>query len=625
MNARRSLLLLSSLSLLIACGGAPAASPAGGTADDRRTEAIFDAVAPSIVAIVNDDQMDREEERKELEATFGDEPRAPKHIVDVSPKRALPPHGTGFMIEGGQIITAAHVVHRPDRLKITTRSGETVEADLVRLDEVRDVAVLKPRKPLPNVPPLRLETVDVKVGKAVWALGHTGSGAWALSWGMSAGIASGVVELFGAKLVLFDAAVYPGFSGGPVVDLDPQGKPRVIGVNHAILFTGAQGLPFATISSAVYAPDVREVIEGHPPPVQAVLSEYAKKQRARIYADVFITDRLSLGRDSGGQQVASIFGNSHSIVAQSDGARVPAVAMLFGLPKGTHEIDFSALDANNAVVATWPATVKVEDKQRVAFASAQLKFTPKVHGKYAVVVTKEGKEIGRGSLNLELDDDDDDLMDDTEADNSDDGEPDVDIVVAEAGNDDPMAMRGIRAGWLERSFPRRVGFTWLARGTRGWSGRNVSITAYVLDESGTIVGRSDGCFKSEIRPAFPWSCMGAASPPLAPKEGSYDIVFAINDQPVAWWPMEAAIRKDHSPGSEMERWMRELKRHATRKPRRTVVPPVIPPPPPPPPPGKPGATAPGAKPGTTPPPAKPATPVKPATPAKPAPKVDPGF
>jgi hypothetical protein len=325
--------------------------------------------------------------------------------------------------------------------------------------------------------------------------------------------------------------------------------------------------------------------------VQAALADYAKKQRARTYADIFITDALSVARDAGGQPVASIFGNRRSISARTEGTHIPAVAMMFGLPKGSHDVEFQALDPNNVVVATWPATVRIDDKQRVAFVSSHLQFSPKTHGKYNVIVTKEGKELGRSTVSLELDDDDDDMVDDDDNDASDDGDPDVDIVVAEAGNDDPMAMRGIRAAWLERSYPRRVGFTWLARGTRGWSGKMVSITAYVLDDSGAIVGRSDGCFKPELRPAYTWSCMGLASPPLAPKEGSYDIVFAINDRPVAWWPMEAAIRKDNSPGAEMERWLRELRRHQARKKRAPN-----PPPPPPPPPTKPAAKPPAVKP-----------------------------
>lgn len=576
----------------IGCGHAP--PPAAPTSAAPPTAAaIFEMVAPSIVAIVNDDEADREAERKEVESSLGDEPRAPKRVIDVSSKRATPPHGTGFMVEGGQIVTAAHVVHRPDRLKLTTRAGETVEAELVRLDEVRDVAILKPKTPLKNVPPLRLETVDIKVGQPVWALGHTGSGAWALSWGMSAGIASGVIEMFGAKLVLFDAAVYPGFSGGPVVDIDAQGKPRVLGVNHAILFTGGGLFPVASISSATYAPDVREVIAGRPPAAQPVLAEYAKKQRSRVYADLFITDRLSVGRSASGEQVASIFGNSRTVAARPDGVHVPVVAMLFGLGKGTHEVDFTATDPNNAVVATWPATITIENKQRVAFASAHLRFTPKVHGKYHVVATKDGKEIGRSTVNLELDDDDDDLAEEDEEDAVEDGDPDVDIVVAQGGNDDPLMMRNIRAGWFERSYPRRVGFTWMARGTRGWSGRHVSITAYVLDEAGNIVGRSDGCFQPELRPTHPWSCFGSASPPLATQEGSFDIVFAINDKPVAWWPMEAVVRRDHHPGSAVDRWMRELKRQGSKKQRKPTPPaPPGPKPPAPPGPAKPPAAPP---------------------------------
>jgi hypothetical protein len=184
--------------------------------------------------------------------------------------------------------------------------------------------------------------------------------------------------------------------------------------------------------------------------------------------------------------------------------------------------------------------------------------------------------MGRALVALDLQDDDDELVDEHDSDAVDDGEPDVDIVVAQSGNDDPFVLTGIRAGWAEHSYPRRVDFAWFARGTRGFSGTNVSIAAYVLDEGGTIVGRSDGCFQAELHPERAWSCMGTGSavqPPLPLKEGPYDIVFAINDRPVAWWPMEAAIRKDHAPGSDVERWMKEMRRiQIKRKPAGPAVP-----------------------------------------------------
>ena len=559
----------------LACGGStpPPAPP------KPAALAVFDSVAPSVVAILNDDRADREEETKELERTLGDESKAPKHVIDVSLRKEPTPHGTGFMIEGGQIVTAAHVVFRPDRLKLTTRTGQTVDAELVRIDEVRDIAILKPKTPLTNVPPLALETKDVRVGEPVWALGHTGHGYWALSWGMSEGIASGQVEMFGAKLLLFDGAVYPGFSGGPVVTMDASGKPHVVGVNHAILFTGSGLIPVAPISSAVAASEVREVAAGHPPTVQQTLADYAKKQRGRVWADLFITDRLSVSRDPNDQQIAHIMGDAHLLEAKSDGTRIPAVAMVFGLPKGPNDVEFEARDPNGNVVATWPATVRVGDHQRVSFVSGSLRFNAKTHGKYSVTLKSAGKEIGQSQVALQLEDDDDELHEDTAGDVSDDGDPDVELVVAMMGNDDPLTLLGIRAGWAERSYPRRVGYSWFARGTRGWSGTNVSISAFVLDEQGNIVGRSDGCFRPELRPEHTWSCLGQggmAPPPLATKEGAYDIVFAINDRPVAWWPMEAAIRKDHAPGSDMERWMKEMKRVVVKR-QKPATPPAPPP------------------------------------------------
>ena len=108
----------------------------------------------------------------------------------------------------------------------------------------------------------------------------------------------------------------------------------------------------------------------------------------------------------------------------------------------------------------------------------------------------------------------------------------------------------------------------------------MSITSFVLDSEGHIVGRNEGCFQFEVRPEHAWSCMGEGgdSSPLASAEGPYDIVFAINDRPVAWWPMEAIIRQQHAPGSDVERWMKEMHRAAVR---RRPAPPAPPPAPPP--------------------------------------------
>jgi S1-C subfamily serine protease len=558
--------------------------------------AVFEATAPSVVAILNDDRADVEKERLELEKTMGDESHAPKHVIDVSLRKDPTPHGTGFAILDPQthqleIITAAHVVLRPDRLRLTTRGGQTADAEVVRLDEVRDIAILRPKVPLKDVPPLELADADPDVGTPVWAMGHTGQGFWALSWGMSEGIASGTVQMFGEKLLLFDAAVYPGFSGGPVVAVAADGRPRVVGVNHAILFTGAALFsPLGPISSAVSVSELREVALGHPAAIQAAVAAYAKEQHSKVWADLFVTDKLSVARDAADQPTATIFGNAHSVdVDDDDRVRIPAVAMLFGLPAGPHDVTFEVRDPSETLLASETTTVRVGDKQRVAFASTTMRFAAaRSHGKHAVIAKLGDKELGRTFVNVMLPDDDDDLDDDHDSDATDDGNPDVDVVVAAEGRGDPLAMAGIRSAWAERTFPRRVEYTWFARATRGWSGTNVSITSYVLDSDGHIVGRNEGCFQNEVRPEHSWACMGAGGGmpfPLASGEGPYDIVFAINDRPVAWWPMEAIIEQSHAPGSDVQRWMKEMHRAAIKR-RQMVVPPPPPVAPPPPAPKK---------------------------------------
>src|SRR5271170_5068911 len=100
------------LLLLTACGGGtpPAAAPTKSLA-----QTVFEATAPSVVAILNDDRADQEQEIKDMEKTMGDESHAPKHVIDVSLRKEPQPHGTGFAILDPvthqlEIVTAAHVV-----------------------------------------------------------------------------------------------------------------------------------------------------------------------------------------------------------------------------------------------------------------------------------------------------------------------------------------------------------------------------------------------------------------------------------------------------------------------------------------------------------------------------------
>ena len=519
------------------------------------TRGVFEAVVPSVVAIVNDDRVVREQEDKEAMKQLGVDEHAPKTVIDVSLRKEPTPHGTGFMIENNLVVTAAHVVLEPDLLKITTRSGKTVPAELFYIDEVRDVALLRPKEKI-DVPPLKLAKSDPLPGHQVWALGHTGNGLWALSWGISEGIASGTVEMLGGKLLLFDAPVYPGFSGGPVVTMNAAGEPEVVGVNHAILFAGIQ---VATISSAASATDIREVIQHKPSPMEPMLAAYAKKRNAEPRAQLFITKNFQVHKDADMLTSAAIVGNDRTIdIEPGTQGRVPVVGMFFGLPKGRHSITFELKDPQDKVVDTSTRSISVDEKERVAFSATDFHFEAKGGGHFDVEARLGSKVIGRSVVWIQDPDDEGQGVDLDHTDQEEDGQPTVEVVVASFGNEDPFALGGIRAGWLEWRYPRRVDFTWYARGSRGWSGTNVAISAFVLDQGGKIVGRGVGCFRPELRPEHAWSCAGQGGTPLLSKTGPYDVVFAINDRPIAVWPMEALLKQNNH--GEVEEWMKGMRK-----------------------------------------------------------------
>src|SRR6185503_9741682 len=100
--------------------------------------------------------------------------------------------------------------------------------------------------------------------------------------------------------------------------------------------------------------------------------------------------------------------------------------------------------------------------------STQLVFTPKEEGHHVLEVIVGSKTIGRATITLEIQGADESLHDHEANTASDDGEPDVDLVVASSADDEPLALSGIRSTWVEKSLPRRVEYTFFARGSRGW-------------------------------------------------------------------------------------------------------------------------------------------------------------
>lgn len=154
--------------------------------------------------------------------------------------------GSGVIItKEGHVITNHHVAGKARRLQCTLESKEIVEADLVGTDPLTDIAVIKIRAPKDREFPFaRFGASDsMRVGDRVFALGSP----LALSQSVTVGIVSNLDltmptlywpfdkmiiegEDVGAlvKWIGHDAAIFPGNSGGPLVNENGE----VIGINE---------------------------------------------------------------------------------------------------------------------------------------------------------------------------------------------------------------------------------------------------------------------------------------------------------------------------------------------------------------------------------------------------------
>jgi serine protease Do len=152
------------------------------------------------------------------------------------PRRA---HGSGFVIHpSGYVVTNAHVVERSTTVQVRLASGRRLTGTVVGRDRRVDLALVKIDAPTP-LPVLSLgDSERLAVGELVLALGHP--------FGLEQTVSLGIVSRKGAPLlaaapgfdfIQTDAAVNPGNSGGPLVDMRGQ----VVGVNTMAARNGSIG------------------------------------------------------------------------------------------------------------------------------------------------------------------------------------------------------------------------------------------------------------------------------------------------------------------------------------------------------------------------------------------------
>ena len=165
-------------------------------------------------------------ENPEMRRFFGDLPNNPR-----SPGPDRRGTGSGFIIDAaGIIVTNAHVVRGADTVVVKLHDGREFKATEVKADDWSDVAIVKIDGPR-DLKPLRFGDSDrMEVGDWVLAVGSP----FGLDLSVTAGIISGKGRGAGIagreNFLQTDAAVNPGNSGGPLLNL----RGEVIGVNTAI-------------------------------------------------------------------------------------------------------------------------------------------------------------------------------------------------------------------------------------------------------------------------------------------------------------------------------------------------------------------------------------------------------
>jgi S1-C subfamily serine protease len=174
---------------------------------------------------------------------------AGKSVVRVEGRRRLPASGVVWSADG-VVVTAHHVVEQDENIEIGLADGSSIKATVAGRDPTTDIAVLRARA---NglTPASWADPGDLKVGHLVLALGRPGETVMA-TFGIVSALSKDWRMPTGGKLDYYlqtDVVMYPGFSGGPLVDV----AGRALGLNSSALLRG--------ISITVPATDLRSTVE----------------------------------------------------------------------------------------------------------------------------------------------------------------------------------------------------------------------------------------------------------------------------------------------------------------------------------------------------------------------------
>jgi serine protease Do len=194
--------------------------------------------------------------------------------------------GTGSVLEGGRILTNAHVVVndktgrpfsavrvylKPERVTGDTKRDlqNPVAAKVARYDRGLDLAILETETKVKAAPLALGDDSGVEPGDSVVAIGHPEQGGlWTLTQGVVSTVIADLGGVKGKDAFQTDASINRGNSGGPLLDRGGA----IIGVNTSMARKAADGLTITSVNFSVKSSVARRWMSGESAPAAVVAS-----------------------------------------------------------------------------------------------------------------------------------------------------------------------------------------------------------------------------------------------------------------------------------------------------------------------------------------------------------------
>lgn len=194
--------------------------PVGTTKPTAPVEGASSTPAPTAAAEAPQERRRVRGERPVNLPTTGNVPALRDAVATV---HAGTRNGSGFYVtREGFLLTNQHVVGDSKTVRVKLVSGRELTGEVLRVDAVRDVALVKTEPVAFPVLPIRI--TDTQVGEDVYVLGSPLGDSF--SGSLTRGILSGHRTIEGLRYIQSDATILPGSSGGPLLD----GRSAVIGM-----------------------------------------------------------------------------------------------------------------------------------------------------------------------------------------------------------------------------------------------------------------------------------------------------------------------------------------------------------------------------------------------------------